>query len=116
MVMLDRYVLDRYVYTKGEEYEKDSVNDDLESFFKDLRLGKEPDEQINTYFLPKLTEEEMKLAKKRDSTYEQTFSFRNPDVSEEKMKLSESDSKYTRVIGQRRTLTIANSQNISNRS
>ena len=27
-------------YCKGEMYQKDSVNDDLESFFEDLRLEK----------------------------------------------------------------------------
>ena len=50
-------------FTKGEKsygrHYKDSVNDDLESLFEDLRLGKEPDEFVKTYFLPKLTEEEM---------------------------------------------------------
>ena len=33
-------------YCKGEEDMKDSVNDDLESFFDDLRLGKKPDEYV----------------------------------------------------------------------
>ena len=61
-------------YTKGEEDFKDSVNDDLESFFEDLRLGKEPDELIYTYFLPKLTEEEMELVEQNDTNYLQTFS------------------------------------------
>ena len=41
-------------YYKGKEYEKFSFNDDLESFFEDLRLGKDPKEQALTYFLPKL--------------------------------------------------------------
>ena len=46
-------------YCKGQEYEKDSVNDDLESLFENIRLGKEPDETVYTYFLPKLTKKEM---------------------------------------------------------
>ena len=37
-------------YCKGEKFEKDSVNDDLESFYEDLRLGKEPNEQVRTFF------------------------------------------------------------------
>ena len=41
-------------YCKGNYDEKDSVIDDLESFFEDIRLGKHRDEpEIWTYFLPK---------------------------------------------------------------
>ena len=46
-------------YCKGDEWLKESVNDDLESLFENIRLGKEPDEQVYTYFLPKLTEDEL---------------------------------------------------------
>ena len=53
-------------YCKGEEDEKDSVNDDLESLFENIRLGKEPDEFVVSYFLPKLTEEELELVERRD--------------------------------------------------
>ena len=52
-------------FCKGKEYQKDSVNDDLESFLEDLRLGKEPNEAVDTYFLPKLTEKEMELVEKK---------------------------------------------------
>ena len=94
---------------------RDSVNDDIESLMENLRLGIEPDNQwVYTYFLPKLTEEEMELAEKRDYTYEQTFWLGMPDVREEIMKLSKSDSKFTRVLGRRRTFTIKNSQNCCN--
>ena len=97
-------------YTKGEEDKKDSVNDDLESFFEDLRLGKEPDEQVRTYFLPKLTAEEMKLVEQKDTNYLQTFYEgywgRNPDVPEAEMLLSESDSKFLYGEGYRETFTI----------
>ena len=104
-------------YCKGEEWEKDSVNDDLDSFFEDLRLGKEPDELCYTYFSPKLTEEEMILIKKKDTSYFETFySGINADVKEAEIKLSESDSKFVKGLGFRRTFTIENksSQNISN--
>ena len=51
-------------YCKGEWPEKDSVNDDLESLFENIRLRKEPKKYANTYFSPKLTEEELELVKK----------------------------------------------------
>ena len=96
-------------YCKGEKNEKDSVNDDLESLFEDLRLGKEPDEFANTYFLPKLTEEEMELVEKKDTTYLETFYWDDPDVSEAEMLLSESDSKFVEGWGRRKTFTIEHS-------
>ena len=105
-------------YCKGEEWRKDSVNDDLESLFEDLRLGKEPDEQRWSYFLPKLTEEEMELVETKDTTYLQTFWHgENADVGKAEMKLSESDSKFVQGLGGRQTFTIKNSseQNIFKR-
>merc|ERR1712062_272281 len=56
-------------YCKGEKWMKDSVNDDLESLFENIRLGKEPDERVNTYFLPNLTEEELELVERRGTSY-----------------------------------------------
>ena len=44
-------------YCNGEYPLKDSVNDDLESLFENIRHGREPDEEVRTYFLPKLTED-----------------------------------------------------------
>ena len=107
-------------YCKGiyREYTgKDSVNDDLESLFENIRLGKEPDKMQwynRTYFLPKLTEKELELVKRRDTSYLRTFhdfgvyEF-NPDVDETEMMLSESDSKYVRGESRRRTFVIENS-------
>ena len=60
-------------YYKGEEDRKKSVNEDLEYLFEDLRFGKEPDEWVHTYFLPKLTENELELVAKKDTNYLQTF-------------------------------------------
>ena len=110
-------------FRKGEERTyfgeaiKDSVNDDLESLFEDLRLGKEPDELVDTYFLPKLTEKEMELVERKDSTYLQTFQRSwKIDVGEAEMKLSESDSKFLQGVGRRRTFTMEIlSENILNR-
>ena len=74
-------------YSKGEKWMKDSVNDDLESLFENVLLGKEPDERVNTYFLPKLTEKELELVERRGTSYLQfvnglswrrTFVIENP--------------------------------------
>ena len=43
---------------KGQELVQHSVNDDLDSFFGDLRPGNGLSEQVMTYFIPKLTEED----------------------------------------------------------
>ena len=101
-------------YCKGEKKKKDSVNDDLESLFENIRLGKELGrELVETYFLPKLTEEELKLVERRDYSYLQSFYEgavgRNPDVDETEMMLSESDSKYVRGFSRRKTFVIENS-------
>ena len=94
-------------YCKGEKKEKDSVNDDLESLFENIRLGKEPDEKVLTYFLPKLTEEELELVERKDKSYLQTFFYDDEaDVDETEMMLSESDSKYVRGESFRRTFVI----------
>ena len=100
-------------YCKGEKGLKDSVNDDFESLFENIRLGKEPNEGVRTYFLPKLTEEELELVERRDTSYLQTF-YRglyggNPDVDETEMMLSESDLKYVLGRSWRRTFVIENS-------
>ena len=95
-------------FCKGEKDEKDSVNDDLESFFEDLRLGIKPNEIVPTYYFPKLTTKEMELVDRQDQSYLRTFDSANPDVSEAEMKLSESDSKFAEALGHRKTFTIEN--------
>ena len=96
-------------YCKGEEIEQDSVNDDLESLFENIRLGKEPDEAVDTYFLPKLTEEELELVERKDASFLKTFiKSSNPDVNETDMMLSESDSKYIYHWSWRKTFVIKN--------
>ena len=90
-------------YCKGEKNEKDSVNDDLESLFEDLRLGKEPKKRAWTYFLPKLTEEEMELVEKKDTSYLKTFYL--GDMKEKREKI-QSDSKFIQGRCVRRTFTI----------
>ena len=106
-------------YYKGQEDKEriHSVNDDLEALFGDIRLGKEPDEWIHTYFLPKLTEKEMKLVEEKNRFYFQTFDdFIDPDVDETEMMHSESNSKYVLSGCDRRTFTIENSSESSSDS
>ena len=84
-------------YFNGEEDRKYSINDDLESIFEDLRFGKEPDKWNVTYFLPKLTKEELELVEKKDTNYLQTFVLSgNLDVE------------FVNVYGWRETITIKN--------
>ena len=104
-------------YCKGETNVKDSINDDLESLFENIRLGKEPNEEVVSYFLPKSMEEELELVKGRDTSYLQTLFEgrfgRNPDVKETEMMVSKSDSKFVQGWSRRRTFVIENSSEIS---
>ena len=98
-------------HSEGKTRNKQSINDNLESFFVDCRLGKEPDnDDVDTYFLPKASEEELKLIAREDSKFMLSFSMcGDPDVSEAEMEASESDSKYVFIKCSRRTFTIENS-------
>ena len=93
-------------YCTGEEYLKESVNDDIDNLFENIRLGIEPDAYVATYFLPMLTENELKLVEEKNSIYLKTFLEPNPDVKEAEMKLSGSDSKFVYTEGYRRTFAI----------
>ena len=86
-------------FCEGKKLRKESVNEDLESLFEKIRLGKQPEfEDVRTYFLPKLTKEELELVEQKHQNYLGTFSWTiqnyNPDVDKVSMKLSESDSKF----------------------
>ena len=90
---------------RGEDnWRKHSVNDDLESLFENIRLGKEPEKKVETYFLPKLREEEL-----IETGYSQpTLAWTTLDVKEARM-MSSSDSKYVYGRSWRRTFAIENS-------
>ena len=99
-------------YCKGKYYEKQSVNDDLESLLHDLQLGSKPDELVGTYFLPKLTTEELKLVDNCSVHNEFWNTFLNgvlADVNKDEMNASESKSKFVYAWGERSTFTIQNS-------
>ena len=97
---------------ESEDYDalcKDSVNDDLESFFQHIQHGKELKYNTETYFLPKLTKKELKLVERKDPIYMKTFDLlTNADVDETEMKMSESKSKFVEGFGWRRTFTLHN--------
>ena len=70
-------------------------------------------EYVQTYFLPKLTQEELELVQRRDTSYLKTFSSWYPDVDKTEMMLSESDSKYVKGYSWRKTFVIENSSDNS---
>ena len=103
-------------YYKGEEFEKVSVNDDLESMFEDIRIGEEPKKFAFSYFASSLTEDEIKMVETKDSSYMNKFLLgmkadvvsRYTSDSEIVMEASESDSKYALGKCSRATCTIEN--------
>ena len=102
--------------------ENESVYNDLEMFFNELRSGTVDNKCVDTYFFPRLTEKEMESIEKEDSRYLQNFylssigKFIHPDVGKDKMKESGSEYKFIRGFCERRTFTIKNksSQTIFN--
>ena len=95
-------------FCKGKDYIKLSVNDDLESLLKDLLHGDEPSFFNRTYFLPKLTNEELELVEEKNSKFFETFMNVFPVVNEAEMELSESNSKYVHAWADRKTFTFNN--------
>jgi len=86
-----------------------SLQDDLEFFLEQIRRGNDFElwatpPGLLTFYLPKLTDEEMILVKNKDEDYLRTFMqfygeespdyISGPDIDEEEMKLSESKSKF----------------------
>ena len=56
-------------HCKGKYEDKNSIHDDLDSFFERLCLGEEPNETARTYFFPKLSEKEMQLFEAEDPDF-----------------------------------------------
>ena len=109
----------------GDMFTNKSVNDDLESFYKDIkfkcfrkactnRYGHQY--LVQSYILPKLTKKELKLVEVKDKDYMMTFqntawrpdvrNHEDPDVDEAEMKLSNSKSKFVMVECDRWTFII----------
>ena len=84
---------------------KGSINDDLESFLNNLQNSNEIDyEDVESFFTPKLTEEELKLVEQKNEEHMRTYvSSYSPDVDVEEMKKSDSKDKYLHSRCRRRT-------------
>ena len=104
-------------YYKGKEenkvtgWDKESVHDDLDSFFDKLQNGWWEEESVYTYFLPKLTEKEKKLVEQKDKDHLMSYRWHadvgiDPDVSKKEMDESESKSKFVRGFCKRQTFIL----------
>ena len=91
------------LYLGRKEMYKGSINDSIETLLGNIRLGNQPNEILNLYFTPRLTDEEMQLIERKDPVYLQTFSNKYPDLDDWSMKNSESDSKFCYTFCQRET-------------
>ena len=79
--------------------QKVSINDDLEMFLTNILNSKEiTEEEVVSFFTPKLTEEELKLVEAKNEDHLKSYSFGyyglNADVDPVEMKKSDSTSKY----------------------
>ena len=87
---------------------KESVHDDLDSFFDKLQNGWWEEEEVWTFFIPKVTEAEEKLVEEKDkghlmSYLEFALDGTDPDVPKKEMDESESKSKFVRGFCWRNT-------------
>ena len=98
---------------RWEHYEG-SINEDLESFINNLQNSNEvKDEYVRSFFLPKLTEEELKLVEEKNYEHMMSYLWKfDADVGIEEMKQSDSKDKYVRSTCNRLTfhLTLESNQ------
>ena len=89
--------------------QKSSINDDLEKLFENIQLGEKPDEEAETYFLPRLTEHELELVEQKDEAFMKTL-YVEMEAHAHGCEISafKSDSKYVHGWGRRKTFTIEN--------
>ena len=116
LLALDPLEVEKSIFSKNEvgwkNYEG-SINDDLEVLFTNVQDGdKIKTEKVESFFTPKLTDEELKLVKDRNNEHFSTYlhyCFLDP----EEMKISNSKSKYAKVHCERRTLSLTVKSEIS---
>ena len=91
-----------------ENYEG-SINDDLESFINNLQNSNEvEDEDVWSFFLPKLTKEELKLVEEKNREHMMSYFWEfNADVDVEEMKQSDSKDKYLHSWCRRKTVHLS---------
>ena len=94
-----------------KDYEK-SISDDLETFFQNLQIQKViKNEEVESFFLPKLTVDELKLVKAKNKlylgTYFEHYYGLNPDVDAKEMENSDSSAKYVHGRCRRMTQNLA---------
>ena len=74
-----------------------SISDDLDSFVNNLQNSEEKDdENVESFFTPKLTKEELKLVEQKNKEHMRTYFYYllGDDVDVEEMKKSDSKDKY----------------------
>ena len=83
-----------------------SINDDLDSFIKNLQNSEEiKNEEVKSFFTPKLTKEELKLVEQEDYEHMMTYDLGSgANVDVEEMKKSDSKDKYLHSWCQRKTV------------
>ena len=97
----------------GQNRYKESTLDDMESFIANILIGDVKEEDKYTFFLPKLSEEEIRLIEDQDIEYLNSFAcyikhLKNPDVKyDESLSLEmlekESKTKFLRGGSRRKT-------------
>ena len=99
---------------KNEDFWKDyegSINDDLESFFNNLHeissLDDITEESVSSFFLPKLTAEELQLVEDKDKGEMLSYLLGDyADVDEKEMQESDSTDKYLKAQCERETIIL----------
>ena len=106
---------------KNEEMWKDnygSINDDLERFLTNLQNKNEiENEKVSSFFLPKLTNKELKLVQDGNEEHLETYEDfnlhgENPDVDVKEMSESDSKSKYANVSCRRLSIPLTTLETI----
>ena len=98
-----------------------SINDDLESFFNNLEdissLEEIKKEAVESFFLPKLTEEKLELVERKDEEHMFTYlAGFDADVDTEEMKKSDSKDKYLHSWCERKTRVLNLDDNLPKNS
>ena len=79
---------------------KESVHDDLDSFFQKLQNGQLEEGWVMTNYYPMLTQEELKLVEQRNQDHLESYMLQyfggNPDIDKKEMGKSESKLKFVR--------------------